>query len=130
MSSVFARRSGLKGAYPLAAAAVVAACSPVFLTAGLAVPFASADGTSKFAGIATFNADNSTGADGELKVEVEKQQIALLNSGDIDDSHVGTTVYFSAENSVSIDDSAASRPTAGVVSEVDGDLVWVQPAVV
>ncbi|EJG1710627.1 hypothetical protein CDB79_RS18775 [Vibrio parahaemolyticus] len=130
MSSVFARRSGLKGAYPLAAAAVVVACSPVFLTAGLAVPFASADGTSKFAGIATFNADNSAGADGELKVEVEKQQIALLNSGDIDDSHVGTTVYFSTENSVSIDAATASRPTAGVVSEVDGDLVWVQPAVV
>jgi hypothetical protein len=130
MSAVYARRSGAKRGYPLAAAAVVLACTPVFLTAGFAVPFATADGTSKFAGIATFDADNTAGADGEMKVEVEHQEFSLSNSGDIDESHVSETVYFTDDATVSSDSSTNSRPIAGVVTELDGDLVWVKPAVV
>lgn len=129
MSTVYARRSGAKRAYPLAAAAVLVACTPVFLSAGLAVPFASADGSSKFAGIATFNADNSAGVAGEIKVEVEHQEFALLNAGDITQAHIGETVFFSTANTVSIDSATTSRPIAGVVTEIDDDLVWVKPAV-
>lgn len=129
MTAVFARRSGAKRGYPVAAAAVLLAFAPVFLTAGFAVPFASADGTSKFAGVATFNVDNKAGANGESKVEVEHQEFALINTGDITDAHIGSTVYFDTETSASIDSSSSSRPIAGVVTEIDSDMVWVAPAV-
>lgn len=130
MSAVYTRRSGAKRSYPLAAAAVLLACNPVFLTAGFAVPFAAADGTSKFVGITTFDADNTTGANGEIKVEVQHQECSLLNSGDIDETHVGETVYFTDDATVSSDSSTHSRPIAGVVTELDDNLVWVKPAVV
>jgi hypothetical protein len=93
------------------------------------VPFATADGTSKFAGIATFDADNSNGANGEMKVEVEHQEFSLSNSGDIDESHIGETVYFTDDATVSSDSSADTRPIAGVVTELDDGFVWVKPAV-
>lgn len=130
MSSVYARRNGSKGAYPVAAAVVILAASPVFLQSGLAVPFGDADGDAKFAGISTFTADNQNGANGACFVEVEKQQIALLNAGDITPAHVGSTAYFTDARSISVDSSTNTRPIAGVVSELDDDLVWVQPAVV
>ncbi len=129
MTAVFARRSGVKRGYPVAAAAVLLACAPVFLTAGFAVPFASAVGTSKFAGVATFNVDNKAGANGEGKVEVEHQEFALINTADITETHIGSTVYFDTETSVSIDSSSSSRPIAGVVTEIDSDMVWIMPAV-
>ncbi|CCN69782.1 conserved exported hypothetical protein [Vibrio nigripulchritudo SFn118] len=129
MSTVYARRSGDKRAYPVAAAVILVASAPVFLSAGLAVPFAAADGNSKFAGIATFDTDNSRGLAGERKAEVEHQEFALLNNGDILYTHIGATVYFTSDTAVSVSSATNSRPIAGVVTELDDDIVWVQPAV-
>ncbi|EPZ5427302.1 hypothetical protein ABMX73_01920 [Vibrio vulnificus] len=128
MSSVYARRAGIKRAYPMKASVKIGAVNPVFLLAGLAVPFASADGTAKFAGIATFEKDN-VGANGELWVEVEHQEFALVNSGDVVNASVGSTAYFASATSVSIDSSTNARPIAGTITQLEGDLVWISPAV-
>lgn len=130
MSSVFARRAGIKRAYPVAAATVIGAVAAVFVTsAGYAVPFASAAGTSKFCGVSTFAQDNTTGAAGDLKVEVDHQETAFVNAGDVTVASVGSTVYFTDGYTVSIDSDTSARPIAGTVTEIDGDVVWVSPAV-
>ncbi|MCE7638382.1 hypothetical protein LZT07_13740 [Vibrio fluvialis] len=128
MSSVFARRSGIKRGYPMKASTKIGAVVAVFLSNGLAVPFAAADGTSQFAGVSTFERDNQ-GADGEMAIEVEHQEIAFLNSGDVVNSSVGSTAYFTDATTVSIDSDTDSRPIAGTITQLDGDLVWISPAV-
>ncbi len=131
MSSVLARRAGIKRAYPVAASTKIGACVAVLLAAsGYAVPYASADGTSKFCGVSTFEKDNSAGTAGAMTVEVEHQEIAFLNAGDITVAHVGTTVYFTDGYTVSIDSDTDARPIAGTVTQIEDDLVWVSPAVV
>lgn len=130
MSEVLARRSGIKRAYPMSPSQKLAGCEAVFLLNGLAIDFTGATGAGLFAGIATFEVDNSTGAAGSKHVEVEHQEILLLNAGDVDVSHVGTQVYFSAENKVSISHDTNKRPKAGIVTQVNADgKVWVQPEV-
>ncbi len=132
MSSVLARRSGTKRAYPVKAAATIAACVPVFLTAGIASDFDGADGTSKFAGVSTFAVDNSAGAVGAVKVEVEggSDLIAFANAGDVVAASVGVTAYFTDAYTVSIDSDTDSRPIAGWISEVSDGLVWVRSSII
>lgn len=62
------------------------------------------------------------GADGELWVEVEHQEFALVNSGDVVNASVGSTAYFASATSVSIDSSTDSRPVAGIITQLEGDL--------
>lgn len=128
MSSVFARRAGIKRAYPMKASTKIGAVVAVFLASGLAVPFAGATGTSKFVGVSTFERDN-VGADGELWTEVERQEFALLNAGDIVNASVGSTAYFTDAVTVSLDSDTNARPIAGTITQVDGELVWISPAV-
>lgn len=128
MSSVLARRAGIKRGYPMKAGTKIRAVVAVFLASGLAVPFADATGTSKFVGVSTFERDN-VGADGELIIEVEHQEFALLNSGDITFDHVGSEAYFTDEYNVSIDSDTNARPIAGTITQLEGELVWISPAV-
>jgi hypothetical protein len=129
MSSVLAKRSGRSRSYPLAAAAVIAACSIVFIEDGLAIPYADASGSSKMVGLAPYEADNSSGADKAISVEVEHDELLLLNAGDVDETHLGSTVYFSAVNTVSISSATNTRPIAGTVTQLEDGLVWVKPEV-
>ncbi|MGU3163589.1 hypothetical protein [Vibrio cholerae] len=64
-----------------------------------------------------------------MTIEVEHQEIAFLNSGDVVNSSVGSTAYFTDATSVSIDSDTDSRPIAGTITQLDGDLVWISPAV-
>ncbi|ELY1986523.1 hypothetical protein SL034_001545 [Vibrio harveyi] len=128
MSSVYARRAGIKRAYPIKASTKIAAVTPVFLLAGLAVPFSAATGTGKFVGISTFEKDN-TGADGDLHIEIERQEFAFTNKGDVTNAKIGEKVYFVDAVQVSVDSSTNSRPLAGTVTQLEGNLVWVLPAV-
>ncbi len=130
MSSVLARRIGVKRAYPVAATTKIASVIAVFLAStGYAVPFTSADGTSKFVGVSTFEQDNTAGAAGALTVEVDHQETAFVNAGDVTVASVGATVYFTDGYTVSIDSDTSARPIAGTVTQIEDDLVWVSPAV-
>lgn len=129
MSSALARRAGIKRAYPIKAETTIGACVAVFLAAGLAVPFARATGADMFVGVSTFCKTNA-GLDGESKVEVECQEFALVNAGDIGFADVGSTAYFSAALYVSLDSSGDTRPIAGIITEIDDNLVWIRPAAV
>ncbi|MDO6497331.1 hypothetical protein [Photobacterium sanguinicancri] len=130
MSEVLARRSGIKRAYPMSPSQTLKATTCVFLLNGLAIDYQGATGAGVFAGIATFEVDNSTGAAGSEYVEVEHQEFLLLSAGDVDVNHVGSKVYFSAENKVSISHDTNKRPKAGTVTQVNADgKVWVLPEV-
>ncbi len=129
MSAVLARRAGIKRAYPVKGSVHISACVAVLLTAGLATAYADADGTSQFVGVSTFEKDNREGVDGALTVEVEHQEIAFANSGDINFGDVGSTVYFTDAATVSVDSNVNARPIAGTVTEIDGSLVWISPAI-
>ncbi|MGL0943360.1 hypothetical protein ACSTDY_13790 [Vibrio vulnificus] len=129
MSSVFARRAGIKRAYPMQANTKIGAVFAVFLESGLAVPFTAATGAAKFVGVSTFERDNVGGAAGELWTEVEHQEFALLNAGDIVNASVGSTAYFTDAVTVSLDSDTNNRPIAGTITQVDGELVWISPAV-
>ena len=127
MSSVYARRAGIKRAYPVKATTKIASVSPVFLLAGLAVPFASATGAGKFVGMSTFERNNE-GADSDMTVEVETQEFALANKGDVVTASIGVKVYFSDVATVTLDSNTNAHPLAGVVTQLEGNLVWVRPA--
>lgn len=130
MSQVYAKRAGMMRGYPVAAATVIAACSPVFLTAGIAVGYDDADETSQFAGIAVRPADNSDGAVGAAVVELDHQEIALMNAGDIGNDSVGSDAFFTDAVTVSIDSATDTLPKAGTITQLEGDLVWIKPAIV
>lgn len=131
MSNVLANRQGRLRGYPVKAAIVIASSSLVLFDAtGYAIPQASAPGTAKLLGVSTHQADNTDGAAGAIKVEVNHDEVFLLNSGDVTKTHVGTKVYLSDTNKVSIDSNTNAHPAAGTVTQVDDDGVWVKPEIV
>ncbi|MCG9624635.1 hypothetical protein L1D34_07250 [Vibrio mediterranei] len=131
MSAVLARRTGRKRGYPMKAAVVIAACTLVCLdTSGLAIPAATAGGTDKLAGLAPMQADNSTGANKAVTVEVEHDELLLLNAGDITDADVGSKAYLSAINTVSLSHNTNTRPVAGTIIQLEDGKVWVKPEIV
>ncbi len=128
MSSVYAKRAGIKRAYPVKSGKKIGAVVAVFLQDGLAIAHGDATATAKFCGVSTFSVSNK-GIDGAERVEVDHLETAFSNSGDITNAEIGSNAYFASAVSLSKDSSTNSRPVAGVITEIDGNLVWVKPAV-
>lgn len=96
--------------------------------AGFAVR-ASADATLKVIGMAEHRADNTGGADGDIRVRVRKGAYLYGNSaaGDaITLADVGSTCYVVDDQTVAKTNGAGARPAAGTVFDVDADGVWVK----
>ncbi|UTV30167.1 hypothetical protein [Photobacterium atrarenae] len=123
---IVAKRAGNKRAYPVKGNQYIAGNVVVMLAAGLAVPFAAASATDICAGVSTMGVDNSQLADGEQRIEVDVCEFKLRNSGDVDQSHVGSQAYFVDYDTASIDHATNTRPTAGIITQVDDDGVWVK----
>jgi len=122
--SAIAKRIGFKRAYPVAASQVLNSNVPVLLNAsGCLVGVVGNLGQS--AGVLTMPVDNSAGTDGAITAEAEAGEHKFANSGDITIAHVGSTAYFASAAKLSIDDATATRAAAGVITQVDGDGVWV-----
>lgn len=95
---------------------------------GFLVP-ASAIATIRIIGRALENVDNTTGADGDVRCEVESGTFRWDNStsGDaITLLHVGRTVFAVDDETVALTEGGSgNRPAAGVVVDVDSEGVWV-----
>jgi hypothetical protein len=103
-------------AYPVAAATRIYGGSLVALNAtGFAVPAANT-ANFKVVGIAQQRADNSTGADGALKVVVEAPVRALLKATAITQAMVGATMYV-VDDETFDDATGANSIVAGTLSE-------------
>lgn len=123
-----AKRTGVKRAYPVAAATVIAPGLAYALVAGYLTALAPAATAAKVAGVATLPADNEHGAAGAVRAEVEVGEHKFKNGGDITVASVGVTAYMADAHSVVLDAGTAPtlKPVAGTIVQVDDDGVWVR----
>lgn len=75
------------------------------------------------AGIAVSDADNGSGANGDLYVETERGAIIYKNSGDIAETDLLKKCYFAGTDSVTTTADGSSE--AGIIIMVEDDTVAV-----
>jgi hypothetical protein len=118
-------RPGDTVALPVKAAISIFAGTLVAIdAAGWAVP-ASDTANLKVVGRCREAVDNSAGANGDLKVVVEKGVFHFSNSGSsaVAQANVGATCVVEDDNTVALD--TTNDIVAGLVVEVDANGVWV-----
>lgn len=97
-------------------------------TSGTLVP-ASADATLEVVGRAEEQADNRTGADGDLKCEVRRGCFNYKNSAAADEitrADIGATAYVVDDETVAKTNGTNTRPAAGTIMDVDDYGVWIK----
>ena len=120
------RRSALLVNHPAGATAKIFAGALVVLNAsGYAVPGSTAT-TLTAVGRANEQVDNSSGADGDQTVEVERGVFQYANDGSINRTHIGKTLYIVDDQTLSATDGTGTRSAAGKCIDVDADGVWVE----
>ncbi len=95
---------------------------------GYATPGAVAT-TLRGAGRAEAQADNSSGADGDIPVEVRKGVFKFANSAAADEitaADIGNDCYIVDDQTVAKTDGTGTRSVAGKVFDVESDGVWVK----
>jgi hypothetical protein len=94
---------------------------------GYATPGATAT-TLMGIGRAEAQADNSSGSDGDMTVQVRKGVFRFANDGTdtVTRAHVGQDCYIVDDQSVASNDGAGTRSVAGKVFDVDTEGVWVR----
>lgn len=121
-------RSGDRRSFPVAANAVIYAGAMVAIGADdLAVPMATAT-TLRGVGRAERRADNTGGADGDIRVEVGGEIYRFANSvaGDlITLADIGEPCYGVDDQTVALTDGTGTRSVAGTIHDVDAQGVWV-----
>ncbi|GEM_PF-3039325 len=123
--AAIAKRDGKQRAYPLAAGVTLTGDEPAILIAASGL-LTNVGTVGVCAGVTRLGVDNSAGADKAEYATVEVGEHLFANAGDVLDSHVSSTVYFSSDSEVSIDSDTNSRSTAGKVTQVTADGVWVE----
>jgi hypothetical protein len=114
---------GVAGSKKIYAGALVARDSN-----GYATPGATATGTLGM-GRAEAQADNSSGSDGDLSVDVRTGVFRFGNSSGGDEvttADIGNDCYIVDDQTVAKTDGTGTRSVAGTVFDVDSDGVWVR----
>lgn len=123
------RRDGVQFSHPLAAATVIYAGALVALNAaGNAVPGATAT-TLTAVGVAQEHADNSTGAIGDVRVEVRRGVFQFANSAAADEitrAEIGDSAYIVDDQTVAKTSGTSTRSVAGIIRDVDAGGVWIE----
>lgn len=127
------RRAGSNISLPVAAATVVYLGGLVSVLAanGNACPGGTASST-RALGVAKETADNSDGAGGDIRVEVETGVFRFANSSAADliaRTEIGLDCYIVDDQTVAKTDNSGAREVAGVVVDVDDQGVWVRVGV-
>jgi hypothetical protein len=124
-----AARSGDTRELPVKAATKIYAGSLVAIDAsGWAVPMATAT-TLKGAGRAEQQADNSAGANGDIRVKIGAGIYRFANSASTDTitlSDIGADCYGVDDQTVAKTSGSSTRSVAGKVFDVDALGVWVK----
>ena len=122
------RREGGTITIGVAAGKLIYAGSLVAIDAnGYATPGATST-TLKGLGRAEKQADNSSGANGDVTVEVAKGVFQFANDAadPVAASQIGSSCYIVDDQSVAASDGTGTRSVAGTVFDVDPDGVWVR----
>ena len=118
--------------YPVAAAVKIHAGTLVVLTAaGFAKPGEAATGLVTV-GRARKSYDNTSGAAGAFRVEVDEGVFPWVNSAAADaitTANVGDRVYVVDDQTVALTNGTGTRSVAGIVRKVDAAGVWTQTGV-
>ena len=108
--------------FPVKGSSKIYQGSLVVLDAGYAKPGATATGLVTV-GRAKSTVDNSSGADGDLKIEVESGAFRFANGDSIAQANVGALAYVVDDQTVA--KAASGKSPAGTIVEVDSYGVWV-----
>lgn len=123
------KRTGRNLSLPVAAATKIFAGSIVCVnTSNLAVKGATST-TLKAAGVAKEQVDNTNGAAGDLRIEVERGTFLFANSTSTDAialQDIGSTCFIVDDQTVAKTNGSSTRSAAGVVRDVDTQGVWVE----
>lgn len=124
------KRSGTRLSLPVAANAVIYAGALVCLTAAGFATKGATSTTLKVAGVAQQRVDNTGGADGALRVEVEAGHTWLMANSAAGDlitlANVGDVAYIVDDQTVAKTSGGSTRSVAGYVVDVDASGVWVR----
>lgn len=115
--------------FPVKAASKIFAGSIVVIEATGVAAKGTVATTHKTVGRAAETVDNTAGADGALRIRVERGCFRFLNSaaGDlIALADVGADCYIVDDQTVAKTNGAATRSVAGKIRDVDADGVWVE----
>lgn len=118
------KSSGLRVNLPVAATKKIFIGGLICISAtGYALPGYTAT-TLKTIGIAEYGVDNSSGADGDLRVTVERTPAWLVNSGAdaVGQADIGSSCYVVDDQTVAKTNGTNTRSVAGKVLDVDASL--------
>lgn len=123
------RRASHEFVFPVAAATKIYGGSLVCLNAtGYATKGATST-TLKCVGMADGMADNSAGANGDIRVKVKRGCYKFANSASTDQitlADVGASAYIVDDQTVAKTSGSSTRSIAGTIRDVEADGVWIE----
>jgi hypothetical protein len=123
------KRTGKHLSLPVAAAIRIYAGALVCVNTSNVAVNGTVSTTLKAAGVAKEQVDNTNGAAGDLRIEVERGvfQFANSTSGDlIVLQDIGSTCFIVDNQTVAKTNGTGTRSAAGIVRDVDASGVWVE----
>lgn len=123
------RRSSVDYEFPVEAATKIFGGSIVCLNASGRATKGAVSTTLRAVGMADAQADNSTGAAGDIRVKVRRGCYRFANStaGDaITLANVGADAYIVDDQTVALTNGSNTRSVAGVIRAVDEGGVWIE----
>ena len=123
------KRTGKHLSLPVAAATRIYAGALVCVNTSNVAVNGAVSTTLKAAGVAKEQVDNTNGAAGDLRIEVERGVFQFANSasGDlIALQDIGSTCFIVDNQTVAKTNGTSTRSAAGVVRDVDASGVWVE----
>ncbi len=121
-------RLGGRRALPVAASTMCYAGTIAVMNAsGYVEPASTATGLIAL-GVFTRQVDNTSGADGDEVVEIERGFFRFANSAGADEitaTDIGSRCYLVDDQTVALTDGTSTRSVAGIIDDVDDLGVWV-----
>lgn len=126
-NQIINRRAGNRRAYPVKASTKILDGTLVYLTAGGYADDDTATGVNGFVGIAVGEADNSSGSDGDITVEVEVEgDFVLVGAGTYTQADVGSVIYGDDNYTINTSIGSTSVPIGRCVGFVSATKLIVE----
>ena len=126
-NQIIKRQDGDRRSYPVKASTKILDGTLVFLTAGGYADDDTATGVNGFVGIANGEADNTSGGDGDITVEVFAEgDFVLVGAGTYTQADVGSVIYGDDNYTINTSIGSTSVPIGRCVGFVSGTKLIVE----